>query len=60
MQEVTITFVGGKATIKVNGIKGGDCKNVTKALEKALGVTTKSTPTPEFYERAKQSQSTGR
>ena len=42
----------GETTIKVDGVKGASCKDVTKALEKNLGQVTKTKKTSEFYEQA--------
>ena len=59
-QIIKITIEGGIPTIHVQGIKGRSCKDVTKALEAALGETTKSKPTGEMYEQAKQATKAGR
>ena len=39
----------GKATIGVNGAKGTQCKDITKAYEAALGNVTSDTPTAEMF-----------
>jgi len=54
MQQVTITIEAGTPTVSVKGVKGKSCKDITKALEAALGETKESKPTGEFYEQAKQ------
>jgi hypothetical protein len=54
MQQVEITIEGGVPTVKVKCVKGKGCKDITRALESALGETTKSTPTKEMFERAEQ------
>ena len=55
METVTITInADGSAEVGVSCVKGADCKKMTEAIEKALGTTTKSTKTPEFYEKEKQ------
>jgi hypothetical protein len=38
-------------TIKVTGVKGGGCQNLTASLEKALGMVTKAEKTEEFFEQ---------
>ncbi len=60
MQQVRITIEKGVPTIMVTGAKGKNCKDLTRALEAALGDTAKSTPTREMYEQAKQTTQTGR
>ena len=42
----------GQTEIKVEGASGPGCKSLTKALEKALGVTTKDTNTSDFYKES--------
>ena len=42
----------GGTVIKVDGVKGASCKDVTKALERSLGTVTQSKKTPEYYEQA--------
>jgi hypothetical protein len=47
----------GKSTIKVDGVKGSRCTDMTKGILKALGgKTVKEEKTPEFYE---EQQGTG-
>ncbi len=59
-QIVQITIEAGVPTIHVQGVKGKSCKDITKALEKALGETKDSKSTGEFYEQAKQTTQAGR
>lgn len=54
MQQVEITIENGVPTIKVKCVKGQACKDLTKALEAALGDTKEWKPTPELYEQAQQ------
>lgn len=54
MQQIEITIEGGVPTIKVKCVKGQACKDITRALEAALGETKESTPTKEMYEKATQ------
>lgn len=60
MQQVEITIENGTPTIKVKCVKGQTCKDITKALEAALGDVRDSTPTAEMYEQAKQEFKIGR
>lgn len=60
MKTITIDIdVEGNTTIKVEGVKGKSCKDLTRDIERALGVTKKSTPTAEFHQQAAQQQRTG-
>ena len=54
MQQVEIIIQGGVPTVKVNCVKGRSCKDITRALEKALGETKTSKPTAEMYEQTQQ------
>jgi hypothetical protein len=55
MQTITITVSpDGTPKIEVNGVKGQSCKDVTKAVEKALGTVSTDKDTPEMYERPQQ------
>jgi hypothetical protein len=54
MQEVKIVIENGVPTVSVNCVKGRSCKDITRALENALGDVEKSSKTPEFYEQANQ------
>jgi hypothetical protein len=57
MAKLTINIADGGATeIKVEGHAGPGCKQLTEAIEKALGSTTSSTKTPEFHMAGKQGQ----
>lgn len=52
MEEIVIRIgKDGKINLNVAGIKGGGCKDITKALEKALGMVENTTNTGEFYEQ---------
>jgi len=50
MHKVIINISAAKPVISVKGVKGKSCKDITKELEKALGKSGKSTPTPEYYQ----------
>lgn len=41
----------GEIEISVNGVKGQSCTDITKNLEKALGVEGQRTLTNEYYEK---------
>lgn len=41
----------GSSEIKVEGMAGGKCKDVTKAIERALGKTISDKKTAEFYKK---------
>jgi len=50
MKEIKIVIgKDGKTNIDVAGVKGGACKDLTKAIEKALGSVETSKKTEEFY-----------
>lgn len=58
MEEIKIRIgKDGKVNLSVSGVKGGSCKDLTKALEKALGVSTETKQTTEFYEQKVENQS---
>jgi hypothetical protein len=42
----------GETTVSVQGGTGPSCQDLTRALEAALGTTTRDTPTPEYYRQA--------
>lgn len=42
----------GEVTITAKGFKGKGCKDATKAIEAALGVVSKDTKSPEYYQEA--------
>jgi uncharacterized protein GlcG (DUF336 family) len=57
MPQITINIADGGATeIKVTGHAGPGCKQLTEAIEKALGTVTSDTKTAEFHQAAKQGQ----
>lgn len=52
MKEIVIRISkDGKVKISVSGVKGGGCKDITKSIENALGISESSEPTSEFYEQ---------
>jgi hypothetical protein len=46
--EITVSPEGA-TSIKTSGFQGGLCKDATRDLERALGVTGREQLTPEFY-----------
>ena len=53
MSDIEITVApDGTITTKVKGAKGKGCRDWTKALRDALGVTTEDRTTSEYYEQA--------
>lgn len=42
----------GNTVVRVEGVKGSSCKDLTKQIEAALGKTVKDDKTPEFYQKA--------
>lgn len=52
MEEITIRIgKDGKVNLNVEGVKGTGCKDLTKAMEKALGSVEKTSSTSEMYEQ---------
>ena len=50
---VTVNTDAG-VTVTVNGVTGKRCKEITAQLEKALGKTTKSKLTADYYKQKQQ------
>ncbi len=50
--EITVTPEGA-TSIKTVGFTGGSCKDATRELERALGVSGRETLLPEFYAQTK-------
>lgn len=44
MKTITVEIVNGEVVIRTTGYTGTSCHAATKALEAALGQTTKDTP----------------
>ena len=53
---VVRTAVDGKTEVSIDGMPGVSCKDATKALERALGVTSSDKPTVEMHQPAKAAQ----
>ena len=50
METITVTIdKSGNPTIEVSGVTGASCTDLTKGLERALGVVAEQTPNAEFY-----------
>ena len=48
--EITVSPEGA-TSIKTSGFTGGSCKDATRELERALGVSGRESLLPEFYGR---------
>ncbi len=53
--EITVS-PDGAVNIKTAGFTGSSCKDATRDLEKALGVSGRETLLPEFYSQASTGQ----
>ena len=53
--EITVTPEGA-TSIKTSGFTGGSCKDATRELERALGVSGRESLLPEFYAQTKAGQ----
>ena len=49
--EITVSPEGA-TSIKTTGFTGGSCRDATRDLERALGVSGRESLLPEFYARA--------
>lgn len=49
--EITVSPEGA-TSIKTSGFTGGSCKDATRDLEKALGVSGRESLLPEYFQRA--------
>jgi len=55
MQEMEITIdKEGRILVKVNGVHGTSCLDLTKNLENATGIVEERTPLPAYYEQQVQ------
>lgn len=51
MKEVIVNInKQGNSTVSVNGVKGSECKDLTRVLEAELGAVSETKPTSEMYE----------
>lgn len=46
----------GKTEVTIDGMPGVSCKDATKAVERALGITSSDKPTVEMHQPAKAAQ----
>jgi hypothetical protein len=53
--EITVSPEGA-TSIKTSGFSGGSCKDATRELERALGVSGRESLLPEFYAQTKAGQ----
>ena len=53
--EITVT-PEGTVSLKTTGFQGSSCRDATRELERALGVTGKETLLPEFHSRSQASE----
>lgn len=49
--EITVTPEGA-TSIKTSGFTGGSCRDATRDLERALGVSGRETVLPEYFQQA--------
>lgn len=60
MEQIVVTIdTGAEVTVEVKGHAGPGCQQLTKALETALGETTKDRTTHEFQQHQRASVRTG-
>ena len=53
--EITVSPEGA-TSIKTSGFTGSSCKDATRELERALGVSSRESLLPEFYGQASTGQ----
>jgi hypothetical protein len=53
--EITVSPEGA-TSIKTSGFTGSSCKDATRDLEKALGVSGRESLLPEYFQRASTSE----
>jgi len=54
MKLVKITIKDGRAKVEVDGCQDSTCKDVTEAIERALGKTESTDYKPEFFQERSQ------
>jgi hypothetical protein len=53
--EITVS-PEGSMSVKTNGFSGSSCRDATRELERALGVSGRETLLPEFHAQAQAGQ----
>lgn len=53
--EITVSPEGA-TSIKTSGFTGGSCRDATRDLERALGVSGRETLLPEFYAQTQSAE----
>ena len=53
--EITVSPEGA-TSIKTSGFTGGSCRDATRELERALGISSRETLLPEFHAQAQAGQ----
>jgi hypothetical protein len=53
--EITVS-PEGSVTMKTNGFSGSSCRDATRELERALGISNRETLLPEFHAHAQAGQ----
>jgi hypothetical protein len=57
MQTVNVTIdIHGNVTVDVAGVAGPGCKDLSRQIEKSLGSTVNSRPTPELFKTAQETK----
>ncbi len=53
-----IVATDGSTRLETRGFQGADCREASRFLERALGITQSETLTPEFHQTAKNQNTT--
>ena len=53
--EITVS-PEGSVSVKTNGFSGSSCRDATRELERALGISSRETLLPEFHAQAQAGQ----
>ena len=53
--EITVS-PEGSVSVKTNGFSGSSCRDATRELERALGISNRETLLPEFHAHAQAGQ----
>ncbi len=49
--EITVS-PEGSVSVKTNGFSGSSCRDATRELERALGISSRETLLPEYFQQA--------